>query len=439
MNILVIENFWLGGRKIKLSEKLLLNTFSILPTLFARQLAAITPKKYSVEVVDERYSTINFDKNYDLVLINFNLSSVPRAYELADIFRKKSIPVVLSGWYPSIRSEEAKTHADSILIGRNEINWLDLLNDFEKDKLKPFYGPKDYDNSLKIPPTNVELPGFVLTGAIEATRGCPYKCEFCPEANAIGGSQYFTRPVDEVINEIKSIPQKTIMFYDNSLTINAEYSKNLFKEMKGLNKKFFCNGNIDKLAEDKELVKLSKEAGCVSWLVGFESVSQKTIDAMGKSTNKVDKYFKAVENIHKNKMAVIGSFIFGFDTDTKEVFNETLKMIKDLKIDLADFCILTPFPGTPLYERLEKEGRLFEKDWSKYTMRNVVFKPKNLTPDELLEGVKKMYIEFYSIQNTITRIFRGLKLGIYPFFLVLVRNAVANMNSKLLYISQTKK
>ena len=439
MNILIIENFWLGGRKLKLTEKLLLNTFSILPTLFARQLAAITPKKYSVEVVDERYSKINFDKRYDLVLINFNLSSVPRAYELADIFRKKEIPIVLSGWYPSVMYKEAKTHADSVLIGRNELNWLDLLNDFEKNKLKPFYGPKKYDRSIKIPPTNVRLPGFVLTGAIEATRGCPYKCEFCPEANDIEGSQYFTRPVNDVIEEIKSIPQKTIQFYDNSLTINPDYSKTLFRKMKDLNKKFFCNGNIDKLAEDKELVHLSKEAGCVSWLVGFESISQETIDEIGKSTNKVEKYSKAVENIHKNKMAVIGSFIFGFDTDTKEVFKETLKIIKDLKIDLADFCILTPFPSTPLFERLKKEDRLFEKDLSKYTMRNVVFKPKNFTPEELLDGVKEMYIEFYSIQNTVNRIFRGLKLGIYPFFLVLARNAVANMNSKILYVSQTKK
>jgi radical SAM superfamily enzyme YgiQ (UPF0313 family) len=439
MNILIIENFWLGGRKIRLSEKLLLNTFSILPTLFARQLAAITPKNHSVEFIDERYSNINFDKDYDIVLINFNLSSVPRAYELADIFRNKSIPVVFSGWYPSSMSKEAKTHADSILIGRNEINWLDLLNDFQKGKIKPFYGPKKYDKSFKIPPTNVEIPGFVLTGAIEATRGCPYKCTFCPEANTLGGSQYFKRPIGEVIEEIKTIPQKTIMFYDNSLTIDAEYSKELFKKMIGLNKKFFCNGNIDKLAEDKELVRLAKKAGCVSWLVGFESVSQKTIDEIGKNTNKVEKYKKAVENVHENKMAIIGSFIFGFDTDTKDVFDETLKMIKDLKIDLADFCILTPFPGTPLFDKLEKKGRIFEKDWSKYTMRTVVYKPKNLTPEELLEGVKRMYIEFYSTQNTVRRILRGLKLGIYPFFLVMVRNAIANMNSRFLYISEKNK
>ena len=131
MNILIIENFWLGGRKLRLTEKLLLNSFSILPTLFARQLAAITPKKHDVEVVDERYSNINFDKNYDLVLINFNLSSMPRAYELAETFKQKNTPVVLSGWYSSAMPKEAKTHADSVIIGRNEGNWIDLLKDFE--------------------------------------------------------------------------------------------------------------------------------------------------------------------------------------------------------------------------------------------------------------------------------------------------------------------
>ncbi|MCX6667045.1 MAG: B12-binding domain-containing radical SAM protein [Euryarchaeota archaeon] len=433
MKILIVENFWLGGRKLRLSEKLLLNTFSILPTLYARQLAAVTPKKHSVKVVDERYSNINFDEKYDIVLINFNFSSVTRAYEIAETFRQKNTPVVLSGWYPSIFSEDAKNHSDSVLIGKNETIWLELLDDFENNKLKPFYGPKKYDKSVRIPPTKVEIPGFVMTGAIEATRGCPHMCEFCPETNIPGGSQYFTRPVDEVVDEIKSIPQKTIMFYDNSLTVNPTYAKSLFKQMKGLNKKFFCNGNSDVLAHDNELVKLSKEAGCVSWLIGFESVSQKTLDEIGKKTNKVDEYIQAVKNIHGNKMAVIGSFMFGFDTDTPNVFDETLKMIKELQIDLADFCIATPFPGTPLYERLENEGRIQTKDYYRYNMKTVVFQPKNMTKEELLNGVKKMYMEYYSTQCTIKRVMRSMKFGFYPFFMVLARNMVANMNRRLLY------
>ncbi len=432
MKILIIENFWIGGSKLKSIEKLQLNMFSILPTLYARQLAAITPKKHSVTVIDERYSDINFNEKYDIVLINFNFSSVPRAYEIADIFRKKGIPVVLSGWYPSVLPEEAKKHADSVLIGRGEINWPKLLDDFENNELKPIYQPAKYDNSIKIPPTNIDLPGFVITGAVEATRGCPYRCEFCPEANIPGGSQFYTRPVDEVIAEIKSLPQKTIMFYDSSLTINPGYSKSLFKKMKGLKKIFFCNGNSDVLAHDKEFVRLSKEAGCVSWLIGFESVTQKTIDEIGKTRNRVEEYSRAVRNIHDQRMAVIGSFMFGFDTDTNEVFDETLKTIKELEIDVADFCILTPFLGTPVFEKFEKEGRILTKDWSKYTMKNVVFEPKNMTPEELLQGVRKMYAEFYSTSYTVKRVIKSLRLGLFPFFLVLARNAIANMNARRL-------
>jgi radical SAM superfamily enzyme YgiQ (UPF0313 family) len=436
MKILIIENVWMGGAKYKLFDKMFLTSFSILPTLYARQIAAITPKKHTVSVLSERYSKIDFDESYDIVNINFTTSTTPRAYEIADNFRKKGVAVVLSGLHASALPEEAKQHADSVLLGRGEINWLRLLEDFEKNKLEPMYQPIDYNESAKIPPTNIHLPGFVVTGAIEATRGCSYRCEFCPEANIPGGGNFYARSVDEVISEIKSIPQKTLMFYDTSLTINPSYSKTLFKKMIGLNKKFFCNGNSDVLARDKELVSLSKEAGCLAWLVGFESVSQETIDEVGKKTNKVDEYFQTVKNIHDNKMAVIGDFMFGFDTDTPDVFDETLKVIKELKIDIADFCMLTPFPGTPIFNKLEKEGRILTKDWSQYSLKDVVFEPKNMTPDELIQGLRKMYYEFYSTPYTVKRIVRSLKLGIYPFFLVLARNAIANMNSRRLFTSR---
>ena len=432
MKILVIENFWLGGKKLRFYEKLLLNTFSILPSLYSRQLAAITQKRHSVKIINERYSSINFNEGYDIVLINFNFSSVSRAFDIADTFKQKNIPVVLSGWYPSIFPNDAKNHSDSVLIGKNETCWFDLLEDFENDKLKPFYGPKKFDKTVKIPPTTVKIPGFMMTGAIEATRGCPYLCEFCPEANIPGCSQYFTRPVDEVVNEIKSIPQKTIMFYDNSLTVNPTYTKSLFKKMKGLHKKFFCNGNVDVLAHDIELVRLSKEAGCVAWLVGFESISQNTIDSIGKTTNTVVEYAQAIHNIHNNHMAVIGEFIFGFDTDTKEVFDKTLAIIKELKIDIVDFSILTPFPNTPLFKKLDSNGRILTKDWSTYDMGHVVFIPNQMTPQELREGVGRMYDEFYQLPFAIKRIARGLRWGIYPFFAIFIRNLVAMMGRRRL-------
>jgi radical SAM superfamily enzyme YgiQ (UPF0313 family) len=285
------------------------------------------------------------------------------------LLHKKIFPLYsVGGRYPSVFPKEAKSHSASVLIGKNETCWLELLDDFENDTLKSFYGPKKCDTSVQIPPTNVEIPGFMMTGAIEATRGCPYMCEFCPETHIPRGSQYFSRPIDEVLDEIRSIPQKIIMFYDNSLTVNPTYTKSLFKKMIGLHKKFFCNGNVDILAHDTELVRLSKEAGCIAWLVGFESLSQNTLDAVGKTTNRVEEYRQAIHNIHAYHMVVIGEFMFGFDTDTPDVFEKTFTAVKDLKIDVADFSIVTPFPGTPLFHRLDSEMRILTKEWNYYDM-----------------------------------------------------------------------
>jgi len=432
MKILVIENVFKKNAKYGILEKTILTSFSILPTLYARQIAAITPKKHDVNVLNERYEKIDYNKKYDIIHINYTTSTANRAYEIADKFRKKKTKVVLSGMHASGIPDEAKKHADSVLLGRGEINWLTFLKDYENGEIKEFYPPEKY-GEIKIPPTKIKLPGFVLTGALEATRGCPYRCEFCPESNMPGGQKYYTRPVEDVVDEIKKMPYKTIMFYDSSLTIKPSYTKELFHQMQGLSKKFFCNGNSDALANDTELVELSKKAGCIGWLVGFESISQQTIDKIGKKTNKVDEYHLTVENLHENKILVIGDFMFGFDSDTKNVFDETLKMIKKLRIDVADFCTLTPFPGTPIYDKLESENRLITKDWSEYSLKNVVFNPKNMTAEELKNGLRKMYRNYYSINNSTKRIIYSIKYGLYPFSSVIPRNIVATMNSKTLF------
>ncbi|HWR64059.1 MAG TPA: radical SAM protein [Candidatus Thermoplasmatota archaeon] len=433
MNILIVETVWMGGARYKFLEKTLLTTFSILPTLQAREFAAITPKQHQVSVVNERYSQINYDVAYDIVLINYVTSTAPRAYAIADMFRKKGIPVVLSGFHASGLPEEAKQHADSVLIGRNEAGWVTVLQDLEQKKLQPYYHAPLYNISQSLPPTNVRLPGFIMTGALEATRGCPYHCEFCPETNIQGGNSYYKRPISEVIEEIKKIPQKTLMFYDTSLTVDPTYTKELFKQMKGLHKKFFCNGNADVLAQDADLVRLSKKAGCAAWLVGFESLVQNTLDQVGKKTNRVNEYTQAINNIHKNHMAVIGDFMFGFDTDTPEIFEKTIKTIKELKIDVADFSILTPFPGTPLFTKLDAEKRILTKDWKYYNMGHVVFSPKQMTPDELLQGVRLMYADYYHPLNTIKRIAQNLTRGLHPFFVVVARNVVATLSARRLY------
>jgi radical SAM superfamily enzyme YgiQ (UPF0313 family) len=206
------------------------------------------------------------------------------------------------------------------------------------------------------------------------------------------------------------------------LTINPNYAKKLFREMKDLNKIFICEGNVNILEKDEEFLKLASEAGCISWFVGFESISQETIDKIGKTTNKVKKYVSTIKKLHNYNMSVIGAFMFGFDTDTPSLFDKTLNAIQKWELDSADFSILTPFPGTPIYDLYKKEGRIITQDWSKYDSEHVVFQPKQMTPEELLEGYKKIWKEFYSKHSILNRMVKNIRLGFYPYFLTFFKN-----------------
>jgi radical SAM superfamily enzyme YgiQ (UPF0313 family) len=190
------------------------------------------------------------------------------------------------------------------------------------------------------------------------------------------------------------------------MTINSEYTKKLFKEMKDLNKKFYCYGNIHILKNDDELLDLANKAGCQSWLIGFESVSKKSIKYIGKITNKVKEYESGVKKITDYGMMVTGLFMFGFDTDTPDIFDSTLEVINKMELNKAAFSIVTPYPGTKLFDQMEKEGRILTKDWSKYNLKNVVFQPKNLTIEQLVNGRNLLTKEFYSLSNCIRRAYK---------------------------------
>lgn len=430
MNILLIEQLRTTRTSYKPFEKIMLTSFSILPTLYIRRLAAITPKKHHVTLINERYEPVPYTDDFDIVVIHFTTASANQAYETADYFQKLKVPVVFCGLHASAVPNEGLEHADCILMGRGEANWITLLEDVEINTLKQIYDPEPYETlSKSIPPTNVSLPGFQLMGAIEATRGCPYQCSFCPESNTPNGNQYYKRSIQEIIEEIKKTPQKIIMFYDASLTIDTVFTKKLFKQMIPLKKNFFCNGNVNVLANDDVLIELSKQAGCIGWLIGFESISQKTIDSVRKKTNTVSIYKQAIDRIHSHKMMVIGDFMFGFDTDTKDVFHTTVETILDLGIDVADFTIVTPFPGTLFYEELKKQNRITSKNWNDFTMYSVVYQPKQMNRKELVEGIQYVYHRFYSPKHTVSRVLKGVRLGFYPFFSILSRNFISMIAS----------
>jgi len=392
------------------------------PNLTIQQLAGICPDHYEIEAVDEnRGDKINYDKEYDLVGISCRTATTPRAYNISDEFRKRGVPVVLGGYHPSGLPDEAKQHADSVVIGEAEISFAKALEDVEKNKLKPYYQSDLVDPKLIPPPRRDVLDYYLSVAGVEATRGCPVNCDFC-FVHKVKGRIYRKRPIDNVIDEIKELKQKNIIFFDSSLTIDPNYSKNLFKNMIGLNKRFTGYGNVNVLSKDDEYLKLASEAGCIAWCIGFESLSQDTINHIGKSTNKVKDYKNAVKKIKDYNMNITGSFIFGFDDHVKETFKETMEMIKQLKIDMACFNVLTPFPGTPIFERIKKEKRITSFDWTRYTCAQTVFKPKHMTEQELYDGTIWVLKEFYKNIPTIKRILNNIKYGYHPFTHSLLSN-----------------
>jgi len=385
--------------KPSLTDKLFLHVPSTLP-----QLAALTPENHKIDIVDEsHYHKINFEKKYDLVAITCMTMHVMRAYKISERFRQKGIPVVLGGYHPSALPEEAKKYSDSVVIGEAEISWPKLLNDFENNNLQPFYRQETFVDPKLIPPVKRDtLQGYYPLG-VQASRGCPFRCDYCSIQN-VEGHQFRKRPIENVIDEIKNMKTNYFAFTDPSLTVDLDFTKTLFKELKKLKKRFDCHGNINILNDNEDLIKLSKDAGCQAWYIGFESISKESLESVHK-TNNPEIYPEGIKKIRKYGISVNGLFMFGFDGDKLDIFNKTLKAIKEWKIDIASFAILTPFPGTPVYKRFEEEGRILTKDWSKYYFNNIVFNPKNMTKEELFNKTRELTKQFYSLSSTFNRTF----------------------------------
>jgi len=375
------------------------------PILVLQQLAAATPRNHDVKLIDDRYDTTNYDADVDLVGISILTPSAPRAYNIADEFRKRGKTVVLGGYHPSALPKEAKQHADSVVIGEAESTWTQLLKDFENRNLESFYNTDLPVDPAAIPePRNELLRIRPFISPVLTSRGCPYHCSFCSLSH-LYGSDYRPRPIKNIIQEIERIDRRFLyLCIDASLTIDIDYSKALFRAMIPLKKKFIAYGSAPPLLKDDDLLKLSKEAGCINWSIGFETICQKSLTKDANKAYNVKDYADIVKKIHEYDMNVFGTFVFGFDHDTPDIFDNTLNAVYDLGLDSAEFDILTPFPITRLFHQLEKEGRILTYDWTKYDFHHVVFKPKNMTPKELFDGTAKVAKDFSSPIKSIQRI-----------------------------------
>jgi radical SAM superfamily enzyme YgiQ (UPF0313 family) len=375
-----------------------------LPSLALLIIAALTPEDVGIEYVevpDINQHKINPD--FDLVAISTYSAQIFEAYELADRYRSQGIKVVMGGPHVTMLPEEAKPHVDAVVVGEAEPIWGELINDFKQGKLKQFYkATKAYDLSQS------PLPRYEFLNqskhnriTIQTTRGCPHDCEFCAASKILG--PYRKKPVDLVVRDIEAIKKHWknpfVEFADDNTFVDKEWSKKLLSALIPLNIKWFTETDIS-VAEDEELLELLRPSGCHQLLIGFESVLRDNLEGMDKNDWKLrqyDHHLSAIEKIQSKGVSVDGCFVLGLDSDGLDIFEKTRDFIERSQLLEAQITVLTPFPGTRLYHRLKREKRLL-KDifWDRCTLFDVNFVPKNMTVEQLEDGLAWLGSKIYS-------------------------------------------
>ncbi|MFH1671965.1 MAG: radical SAM protein [Pseudomonadota bacterium] len=380
-------------------------------------LAALTPPGHTITIVEEAFAPDDINQDVDLVGITVLTELALRAYRIADTYRQKAVKVVMGGIHPTVLPDEALKHADAVVVGEAEGVWPRFVSDAASGQMQRIYRAGKMTDLKGLPkPRRDLLPGTKYQGyiripiGVETSRGCPYDCEFCCIGQTLG-QQYRVRPVREVIAEIESIDSPHLFFVDDALGLNRNVAKKLFTEMIPLRRRWLAQGTVS-LAEDLELLRLMERSGCLGLLIGFESVQKGTQNEVKKIKNLRIDFYEAMRRFHGEGFGILGSFVFGFDYENKDVFEQTLEFIMRCRMDVVQLRILTPYPGTRLYKRLLSEGRLFVRDWwlRGYPPDTLLFQPKGMTPDELMSGFDRLNRQAYSFGAMMKRF-----LGMSPW------------------------
>ncbi|UCG29984.1 MAG: B12-binding domain-containing radical SAM protein [candidate division WOR-3 bacterium] len=393
-----------------------------LPPLALATVAAATPEYAKVSIVDESIDPIDYNCDADLVGITALTRFAPHAYEIADRFREKGVKVVMGGMHPSALPKEAIKHCDSVVIGEAEGTWTRLIRDFEKGRMKKFYRNRGFVDLSAINTPRRDLykkERYLFTHFIQTTRGCPFNCGFCSVTKFFGRT-YRTRPVESVISEIRNMKTKFVGFSDDNIFGNRIYARKLFSALKYEGVVWLSQASLN-IADDQQLLRLAARSGCRGLFIGLESVDYESLTQMNKGFLKPQKFKGAIKRLHDYGISVLGAFVLGNDNEDPSIFKRTLDFAKKIKIDLAQFAILTPYPGTAIYNRLTKEKRIFNFDWTKYDAGNAVYKPLKMTADKLKEEVDKLWRDFYRFDAVIVRVLRlgrRIPLQLLPLLLI---------------------
>jgi radical SAM superfamily enzyme YgiQ (UPF0313 family) len=384
-------------------------------------LAALVPAELNAEITiqDEGVTPLDLDFPQSLVGISAITGTSLRAYAIADELRARGHTVVIGGVHATLLPDEAAQHADAVVTSYAETSWPQLVRDYVAGRLQPRYFARTPSRLAGVPIARRDLlqkRRYATINSIEATRGCPHRCDFCAVPAAWSGI-YAHRPIEEVIAELKTFEGRTALFIDLSPVEDMNYAKALYRAMIPLRMRWVGLATT-RIAEDAELLDLAAKSGCRGLLIGFESISQDTLQETRKGFHKAQNYGDVVKRLHDHGIGIQGCFVFGFDTDDESVFERTVEFVDRTKIDLPRYAVMTPFPGTGYFRRMEAAGRLLHKNWSLYDVEHVVFQPKQMTPERLQDGLEWAWRQSYSWGSMLTRI-RAAPWRILPLWMSL--------------------
>jgi radical SAM superfamily enzyme YgiQ (UPF0313 family) len=384
-------------------------------------LAALIPDDLAVDVkiYDEGVQDVPRDLDIDLVGLTVITGNARRAYELAARYRKQGLTVVLGGPHVTLAPDDASPHADSIVTGYAEESWPQLLRDFKAGTLQPFYRQRPDMDLAGLPhPLRELLPRtkYITHNVVEATRGCVHNCDFCV-VPAAWGRRPLQRPVGEVVAEIESLKPRHVLFVDLNLTADPGYAARLFEALLPLGIHWYGLATT-LLVRNAELLDLASRSGCRGLLMGLESMSPDSLCDADKCFNSPEDYYELVNILHAHKIALQGCFVFGLDHDRPDVFKRTAEFVVAAGVDLPRFAVVTPFPGTELYRRLDAEGRILSRNWDLYDGQHVVFEPAKMSVSELEQGLVAAWRHAYSA----TSMWKRMRKGAAPLMVNLLSN-----------------
>lgn len=391
------------------------------PSLALLTIMNITPDEHDVVIINENIESVDYDCGADLVGITVTLDVMPRACRISEEFQRRGVPVVAGGIHITCCPDDCEAHFTSICIGAAERVWPRIVEDAQAGRLQTVYHDMDgFEGCEIVSPAyeRIDTGKYLYTNVISTSRGCPNKCAFC--YNSCSKHIHVRRPLKDVLADIKALKTRHILFIDDNFIGSPDYTRELLAFLRGKQLKWSA-AVTTRILEFPDILDLMAQTGCQSLFIGFESINDDSLKGVNKD-NKFENYGKLVDAIHSRGIMINASMVFGLDGDGPDVFKNTLHWLVENKIETLTSHILTPYPGTALYKRLEVAGRIRERDLTKYNTAHVVFEPMGMTAEELYNGYLWMYKQFYSFRNIYRRLPRsGKQRAPYLLFNLLYR------------------